>query len=559
MAVEFLYQNTPLPGMATVKAPSAGGFSITKNGTYRDELQFVLDSENNTFTPEKGEVVDVLEHTGAALPTRIFAGPIKAVNTTVIDELAQPVRRHVVTCADNSDFAHRILAPERVYVKQKLNDILRNLLVDQLGYGVTATTITPGEGPQIERLEIGFQQPTMAEVFDELISISGGGIWWIDEERDFRYQLGAPSTATFTIDDASDWIEIRTLALEESLENYANKLVVTAARYRMPEQTQSFSGSHPTQPTNGTRKQWILDRAAAAAPVITVNGVEKTVGIAGVDTGKDWYWSEGSRDIEQDEGAVALPNTATLAITYSGLDRAVAFVENAAEMTARGKWERHIDISGLVTQTELDQKAAALLAEVSQPTYVLRLTVAKFAAERPKPGDRIDINRTGYRVVSGLIVDQVQILPIFDSEPVELQRVVVARKGPKIADGAQLGAGQVSGSISSGGAVGVGSGAAFAWAPDATVSSGTATPNAASYTHFGYTVEGNFTLANPTGIRDAAPVEIDIEFDAVGGHTVTLGSAYGTLPDIIPQPNSRYRISAIGKGAGLKVLWAGNL
>lgn len=551
MSLEFLYQNTALPGTAFPLV----GLTLSKNATYRHECQFTLDSRDNTWTPEVGHIIDVLEHIGAPSPIRLFAGPIKAVNTTVIETTTPKIRRHVVTCADYTDLTHRVLGGERAFAQRKLNDIILVLFDAGAGYGINTTSITPGGGPTIEKFDIDFA--SLAECMNQLMQMAGGGIWWIDEDVELRYQLGVPGSPTFAIDNSCDWVELHTLALEKSLENYANKLVVSTSKYELPEVTESFGGAHPTQPTDGARKVWIVNTSVARTPTVAVNGSSQTVGILGVDTGKQWYWSQGSREIEQDDAGTALPNTSTIAITYAGIAVGREYVENSGEMTARGIFERRIDINRLTTQADLEQTAAALIAEYSQPSFILRFAVKKFGTQRPKPGDRVDISRTGYETVTGLIVDQVQYVPL-PVGPTELQRIIVAKKGPRIGDGRDLIAsgsvsGSVSGSISSGG----GGGTAFAWAPDVSIGSGSTAPNHALYTHFRFTATGNFTLANMTGIRDAVPFVIIIRYDGVGGHVVTFGSDYTDM-DPVPQANSQYVIQGIGRGTGVEILSAEN-
>lgn len=103
-------------------------------------------------------------------------------------------------------------------------------------------------------------------------------------------------------------------------------------------------------------------------------------------------------------------------------------------------------------------------------------------------------------------------------------------------------------------------GGGFAWAPDVVATSGTVTPNHGLYTHFLISVEGNFTLANPSGIRDAVEFVVILQWNSAGNHTVTLGSAYSAWQNnMTTDPNNRFVIRGIGKGSALEITDAYNL
>lgn len=71
---------------------------------------------------------------------------------------------------------------------------------------------------------------------------------------------------------------------------------------------------------NGERKTFYITsnvvRGLRTVTNIAVNGVSRTVGIYGVDTGRDWYWLPGTRWITQDPQAP--PLTASDTLTLSG-------------------------------------------------------------------------------------------------------------------------------------------------------------------------------------------------------------------------------------------------
>ncbi|MGQ9916457.1 MAG: hypothetical protein ACUVS7_03480 [Bryobacteraceae bacterium] len=90
---------------------------------------------------------------------------------------------------------------------------------------------------------------------------------------------------------------------------------------RGPEYVESFTttiSSTTTQKPNGQRKVFYISSNASnginSITSLTVNGMAKTVGVYGQDTGKDWYYIPGARIVIQDSGAPPLVPTDTLYI-----------------------------------------------------------------------------------------------------------------------------------------------------------------------------------------------------------------------------------------------------
>lgn len=71
--------------------------------------------------------------------------------------------------------------------------------------------------------------------------------------------------------------------------------------------------------TNGARKVFCTYRwPFLSAPSVTVSGAGKTVGIRGVDSGKDWYYTPGGVCIWQDGSGTPPSSTDTVTIAYTG-------------------------------------------------------------------------------------------------------------------------------------------------------------------------------------------------------------------------------------------------
>ena len=74
-------------------------------------------------------------------------------------------------------------------------------------------------------------------------------------------------------------------------------------------------GSQLNRP-NGYVRIFPVCQILTSVSSVTVNGVSKTIGVAGVDTGKDWYYTPGAQAIIQDAGGTTLTSSDTLVISY---------------------------------------------------------------------------------------------------------------------------------------------------------------------------------------------------------------------------------------------------
>jgi hypothetical protein len=88
---------------------------------------------------------------------------------------------------------------------------------------------------------------------------------------------------------------------------------------------------------DGTATSWSMSYPLYSAPVITVQSVAQSVGVQGVDTGKNFYWQVGSASISQDSssGAVKIPSGYLLQFSYVGQFTRTVTEDNLAEQAAR--------------------------------------------------------------------------------------------------------------------------------------------------------------------------------------------------------------------------------
>lgn len=386
------------------------------------------------YRPTVGQDIAVFEVPGA---NRVFGGLIQGVTTRTLQNTMIEYR---LRCMDYSWILDRRLAGQYEWSGLHAGAIVRDIAINSLGSeGITIDTITNNRGPIIDKFKVDFA--TVRQAYDELLKICGP-TWriWVDFVRALKFEQD-PAVATWTVADSSSFVLTDTESYERTTERKANRVWVRFGRYETEEQTESFGGAHPTQPTNGTRKSWALAKDVAKAPTVKVNGAAQTVGIREVDTGRQWYWQQGSKTIEQDAGGTALSSAQTLEVIYVGLETADVFAEDFADIVATGATE---GTSGAyeVFVTINDQVARGSAQDIADSILLARKGTGKrYTFEttgfdqsfRPKIGDKLTCNRTGIfgESITGIITN-IQIIETGKQETNQqgLRRLVTVDDGP---------------------------------------------------------------------------------------------------------------------------------
>ena len=84
---------------------------------------------------------------------------------------------------------------------------------------------------------------------------------------------------------------------------------------------------------DGSTRAFAFSYPLAKVPTaVTVNAVAKTLGIKGIDTGKDWYWQAGDNVLAQDTAGTLLTSSDTLQLQYYGTFPTVFTSEDTTEV-----------------------------------------------------------------------------------------------------------------------------------------------------------------------------------------------------------------------------------
>jgi hypothetical protein len=129
--------------------------------------------------------------------------------------------------------------------------------------------------------------------------------WQIDFNKKIifleRYAIPAPWILT-----SKDFLLKAGVSVENSGDTYRNREILTGVAGTITK-SETFIG-------NGKDKSWTLGYALIEEPTILLNGTEATVGVKGVDTGKDFYWEAHSPTITQDDAGTLLVEVDELSV-----------------------------------------------------------------------------------------------------------------------------------------------------------------------------------------------------------------------------------------------------
>ena len=248
-----------------------------------------------------------------------------------------------------------------------------------------------------------FNYVPVATALDRLAEASDY-VWWIGHDRNLNFMPRSTITAPWTLTGANiqgvpTWTERGT--------KYRNQQFVTGGRITTDDQTERFTG-------DGIQQTFVVGYPLATVPTVTAIGVPQTVGIRGLETGRQWYWNKGSNEISQELTDTPLADTQALRITYKGLATVVANVNLLGEQQVRATVEKTTTgiVDALHSGTGLDSASAVIeaanaqLLAYGQVGQELRFTTRRGGLES---GQLLSIDLPDYGIDGTYLISEVQI------------------------------------------------------------------------------------------------------------------------------------------------------
>jgi len=364
-------------------------------------------TQSVTLVTEAGETL--ITEAGDELVSEaeaIFGGLIDSVGEALVIDGNQAWLRREVECVSFDALADRRLVAA-AYPSQSLYatvaDVVSNFMT---GDGVTITGV---DTDPVLLQPLRFNYVSAASVFDDLVSITGWA-WWIDDTRTLYFQPRSAIAAPFVIDGTN----ARRVSITQAAETYRNRQLIRAGVDKTAPRTENFIG-------DGTVKTFTLSFPAAEIPSsITVGGSPQTIGVRGVDTGKDWYFQAGDPLVTQDDGASAIGVGVTLAVTYRGQfpilvnaqdDAQIA--QQAAISNTAGVWESIEDRANLNDDDSALEIAQGLLRRYGQIPRRLRFETDSIGLH---PGQLLTATFAPHNVSGSWLIDQVSAVDRFGDQ-----------------------------------------------------------------------------------------------------------------------------------------------
>lgn len=176
--------------------------------------------------------------------------------------------------------------------------------------------------------------------------------------------------------------------LRKTRENFANSVLLKLDRYLVDggrEQVETFEG------LDIFLGALTLEKPLAGQPIITVDGVDETVGIQGSDTGKDWYFSLGSRVVTQGDSS----GGDEIVIRYVAHDLRYIDASDASSIAAVGLFQRPTMMPDTGSVMEPQSQANAELARHNGISEILTCVVPVTSVVF-ESGTLIPVSITGY-------------------------------------------------------------------------------------------------------------------------------------------------------------------
>lgn len=199
--------------------------------------------------------------------------------------------------------------------------------VARLDYLVVEELANIQQGPTIREAVVNYAPVT--EALDGLAE-KAGFIWWIDAAKALHFVERATYAAPWQAAAAD--MRQGSVTVEHANPKYRNRQYIKGGRDVTDPQTESRKG-------DGDTRSFALGFPIAKVPTVQVNAVAQTVGIKGIDTGKQWYWSKGDPVLTQDPTGVPLATTDTLSISYQGEYDIIVLSEDNAQIVGRQQVE----------------------------------------------------------------------------------------------------------------------------------------------------------------------------------------------------------------------------
>lgn len=381
--------------ISSTHAISIGGLDRTTDVLANSlQIEDIINDQQNTCS------LSIIDRSGNGIPetddeivitdldgNKAFGGYITNITMT---KLSNGVIVAQCSCIDYSRLLDGVLVKDNY--QDKLDSTIIKTIIDDYanGSGITYTNVE--DGATIDKITFNYIQPSQA--FRRIAELASR-YWYIDYDKDIHYFPLATTPAPFDIDSANT--EYFDLQIGKDATQIKNRIYVRGGTKLSDPTTYSEIG-------DGVKVKFVLPDKPHDI-TLTVNSVEKTVGIKNVHTsGYDWYLNFQEKYIEQDSGGTVLESTDTLEITYTYDIPILIALENTQSIIDNGVKEFAIFDNTISTTQEARDRASAELTD-----YATNMISGSFKTYTTgfRSGQYININLSDYDINDNYIVQKV--------------------------------------------------------------------------------------------------------------------------------------------------------
>jgi len=319
---------------------------------------FTLIDFNKTYHFLKGMPVNIYNEND-----KIFSGFIETSEEKQIGSIDSYYLQHTISCIDNHYLVNKRKVI-KVFNDELVTDcvtwILDNILSDEfILYGnIVDSDITITKVCNFANCN---------DVLDELAE-TVGYTWFIDLDRKLYFVPRSTYLSPYNIEIVNNqcaYIRNDTFTVTDGNSEFRNIQYVKGGNEKTDLQTEYKTG-------DGNNQTFTVGYPIAETPVIYLNDNVQTVGIRGVNTTENWFWSKNDNSISQLSTGTKLVSTDILRIEYYGLYPVSVQSSNYESITERaliegssGKVECLLEDSSFETKNDALAKANSLLSLLS--------------------------------------------------------------------------------------------------------------------------------------------------------------------------------------------------
>lgn len=390
------------------------GVSITKALRTIPTASIRTVDRTGAFLPAVGNLIEVQDDLGGPTVT-LFGGSINEVERirrrTSIAELET-----ICSCVGKADRLERRLAGYYEWTGKTGGYILAQMVANSLAGDIEEASPSAIEaGPVIDSLV--WDYPTCKDAADSVCNLTGYE-YYVKPDGTFSYFQTSSNTCPVSITDGSNVTKITT---RETREDFCNRVTIKVANALRDPETENFTG-------DGAATSFNVAYPIAQAPDVYIGSpaVAQTVGILDVDTGKDWYWQEGSTEIRQDSGGTVIGTGVAVMVTYVGTESILVAAANTTSISDRATAESNSGIYHklLTLDTKLTRANAQAVADAYVDRYSSLSVVMVFETDtllepdaiNIEPGQTLTVSLTGYQCAGTYLVRSVTLQSRLDDQ-----------------------------------------------------------------------------------------------------------------------------------------------